>query len=141
MACPYSGKKSCREDSCENPNDEVLAPAPLRVQLVVLEFWPPDAEQRQKMISAARDNVCSGLKTWMRQTKEAGPPCIMLRRWDILKLHCCYSRQKQRLTSLMMFPGLHPCGWQLNWVMLTLSAYWLKLVHSKIKRQAMVQHP
>ena len=41
----------------EIPDDEVFASAPLRVQLVVQEFWPPDAEQTQKMISASRDNM------------------------------------------------------------------------------------
>ena len=41
-------QKILREDSCEIPNDEVLAPAQLRVQLVVLEFWPPDAEQSRR---------------------------------------------------------------------------------------------
>eukprot|EP00435_Cladocopium_sp_Y103_P022857 s3702_g5.t1 len=38
------------------PDDEVFASAPLRVQLVVLDFWPPSVERSQQMISASRDN-------------------------------------------------------------------------------------
>jgi ankyrin repeat protein len=37
-------------------DDEVLDPAPLKIQLVVLEFWQPDDEKTQKMISASREN-------------------------------------------------------------------------------------
>ena len=43
------------EDGSEIQDDEVLDPAPLKIQLVVLEFWPTDDEVSQKMISASRD--------------------------------------------------------------------------------------
>ena len=36
-------------------DDEVLDPVPVKIQLVVLEFWPTDDEVSQKMISASRD--------------------------------------------------------------------------------------
>ena len=44
------------DGSHEIPDDEVLASPQLKVQLVVLEFWPPDDEETQKMISASRYN-------------------------------------------------------------------------------------
>jgi ankyrin repeat protein len=35
---------------------EVLDPAPLKIQLVVLEFWPTADKETQKMISRSREN-------------------------------------------------------------------------------------
>ena len=36
----------------EIQDDEVLDPVPVKIQLVVLEFWPPDHVETEKMISA-----------------------------------------------------------------------------------------
>lgn len=36
--------------------------APAKVQLVVLEFWEPDAEQGQKMMTASEDNDLAALE-------------------------------------------------------------------------------
>ena len=44
------------EDGSEIQDDEVLDPAPLKIQLVVLEFWPTDDEETEQMILASRDN-------------------------------------------------------------------------------------
>eukprot|EP00435_Cladocopium_sp_Y103_P017390 s88_g4.t1 len=41
------------EDGSEIEDDEVFTPLPVKIQLLVLEFWPPHAEQDRKMISAA----------------------------------------------------------------------------------------
>ena len=51
-------KQRCfvEDGSREIQDDEVLDPAPLKIQLVVLEFWPPDDEETEKMISTSRDN-------------------------------------------------------------------------------------
>ena len=40
----------------EIQDDEVLGSAPMQVQLVVLEFLPPDAEKAEGMISACQRN-------------------------------------------------------------------------------------
>ena len=42
--------------SHEIQDDEVLDPVPVKIQLVVLEFWPPDDEETKKIILASRDN-------------------------------------------------------------------------------------
>ena len=42
------------EDGCDIEDDEVFTSLPVKIQLVVSEFWPPDAEQDKKMISSAR---------------------------------------------------------------------------------------
>ena len=44
------------DGSHEIEDDEVLDPARVKIQLVVLEFWPTDDEETQKMISACREN-------------------------------------------------------------------------------------
>eukprot|EP00438_Fugacium_kawagutii_P014642 Skav233210 [mRNA] locus=scaffold2657:4014:5081:- [translate_table: standard] len=43
-------------DSREISDDEVLASIPAKVQLVVLDFWPPDAEQYEAMFKALSEN-------------------------------------------------------------------------------------
>ena len=47
-------QKLFSEDGCEIQDDEVFTSLPAKIQLVVLEFWPPDAEQDKKMISSVR---------------------------------------------------------------------------------------
>ena len=47
---------------------EVLTPTPLKIQVVVLEFWPPD-EETQKMISASQDNDLVALEQLLQQTR------------------------------------------------------------------------
>jgi hypothetical protein len=55
------------EDSFrEIPDDEVFASAPLKVQLVILDFWPQDAEQCEKMVSASRDNDLGALEELLK---------------------------------------------------------------------------
>ena len=44
------------DGSHEIQDDEGLDQVPLKIQLVVLEFWQPDDEETRKMISAAREN-------------------------------------------------------------------------------------
>ena len=48
------------------PDDEIFTSDPLKIQLVVLEFWPPDAEQSEKMISASRDNDLGALEELLK---------------------------------------------------------------------------
>ena len=44
------------EDGSEIVDDEVFASAPMNVNLVILQFHPPDAEQNQQIISASTKN-------------------------------------------------------------------------------------
>ena len=57
------------EDGSEIQDDEVLDPAPLKIQLVVLEFWPTDDEETQKMILASRDNDVVALEQLLQQPR------------------------------------------------------------------------
>ena len=57
------------DGSREIQDDEVLDPAPLKIQLVVLEFWPPDDEETEKMISASRDNDLVALEELLRRPR------------------------------------------------------------------------
>lgn len=51
-------------DAVEIPDDEVFASAPVKVQLVVLKFCPPDAEEDKRMILAAKEDDTVGLE-WL----------------------------------------------------------------------------
>ena len=64
-------KQRClvEDGSREIQDDEVLGPAPLKIQLVVLEFWPPDDEETDKMISASRDNDLVALEELLRRPR------------------------------------------------------------------------
>ena len=53
----------------EMQDDEVLDPTTLKTQLVVLEFWPPDDEETQKMISASRDNDLVALEQLLQKPR------------------------------------------------------------------------
>ena len=57
------------EDGSEIQDDEVLDPAPLKIQLVVLEFWPTDDEETEKMISASRDNDLVALEQLLQHPR------------------------------------------------------------------------
>ena len=52
--------KSKEGQAGELPDDDHFSSAPVKVQLVVLEFCPPDAEEDGQIISAARDNDIVG---------------------------------------------------------------------------------
>eukprot|EP00435_Cladocopium_sp_Y103_P032252 s631_g8.t1 len=53
LGVPRFRQKLFSEGGSEILDDEVLASAPLKVQLVVLEFWPQDAEQSQSLLSVS----------------------------------------------------------------------------------------
>ena len=53
----------------EMQDDEVLDPTRLKIQLVVLEFWPPDEEETQKMISASRGNDLVALEQLLQKPR------------------------------------------------------------------------
>ena len=50
-------------------DDEVLDPAPLKIQLVVLEFWPPDDEEILNFISASRENNLVALEQLLQRPR------------------------------------------------------------------------
>eukprot|EP00435_Cladocopium_sp_Y103_P023132 s88_g5.t1 len=54
------------EDGSEIEDDEVFTPLPAKIQLLVLEFWPPDAEQDKKMISAAKEGDSLALEVLLK---------------------------------------------------------------------------
>ena len=57
------------DGSREMHDDEVLDPAPVKIQLVVLEFYPPDDEAAQKIISASRENDLVALEQLLQQPR------------------------------------------------------------------------
>ena len=84
------------DGSHEIQDDEVLVPAPLKIQLVVLEFWPLDDEETQKMISASRDDDSVALEQLLQQPRNPNEadtdgkiPCFTLQSRDMLKLWSC----------------------------------------------------
>ena len=46
-------------DGSEIPDDTVFARAFVKVQLVILDFWPSDEEQDQQLISTPKKNVAT----------------------------------------------------------------------------------
>eukprot|EP00435_Cladocopium_sp_Y103_P012114 s88_g3.t1 len=54
------------EDGSEIQDDVVFALVPGKIQLVILEFWPPDAEQERKMISAVVDDDSVALEELLK---------------------------------------------------------------------------
>ena len=49
-------------DASEIHDDDIFPSVPLKVQLVVLEFCPPDVAEDEKLMVAARDNDTVGLE-------------------------------------------------------------------------------
>lgn len=56
-------------DAGEIHDDEIFSSVPLKVQLVVLEFCPPDAEEDEELMSAARDNDTAGLEQLLKRPR------------------------------------------------------------------------
>eukprot|EP00435_Cladocopium_sp_Y103_P004191 s723_g1.t1 len=54
----------------EIPDDQVFTSTPERVQLVKLEFCPPDAEEDKQMLSAARNNNLVALEDLLRRPRD-----------------------------------------------------------------------
>ena len=61
--------KSKEGDAGEIPDDNHFPSAPAKVQLVVLEFCPPDAQEDEQMISAARSNDILGLEQLLKRPR------------------------------------------------------------------------
>ena len=58
------------EDGCEIQDDEVFTSVPAKIQLVVLEFWPPDAEQDRKILSAAKEGDSVALEKFLKGPRD-----------------------------------------------------------------------
>ena len=56
-------------DAGEIHDDDIFPSVPLKVQLVVLEFCPPDAEEDEELMSAARDNDTAGLEQLLKRPR------------------------------------------------------------------------
>ena len=54
--------------------DEVLSSDSVKVQLVVLDFLPPEAEEDRRMIAASRDNDLPALEALLRRPRT---PCVI----------------------------------------------------------------
>ena len=55
------------DGSREMHDNEVLDPAQVKIQLVVLEFWPTDDGERQKMMVASRDDDVVALEKLLQR--------------------------------------------------------------------------
>ena len=91
------------DGSHEIQDDEIADPAPLKIQLVVLEFWPTDDEETQKFSRhlgtttwLLLNSCCSSHEIPMRQAQMARHPFITLQGKDMFNLWDCYWRQEQR---------------------------------------------
>ena len=58
------------EDGSRIQDDDVFALAPAKIQLLLVEALLPDAEQREKIISAARDNDCNVLEQLLQSPQD-----------------------------------------------------------------------
>jgi len=54
-------------DAVEIPDDDVITPVPEKLQLVVLEFCPPDVAEDEQLMVAARDNDTVGLEQLLKR--------------------------------------------------------------------------
>ena len=55
------------EDGSEIPDDEIFASGPLKLQMVVLDFYPADVQQNQQVISASTDNDLIALEKFLNR--------------------------------------------------------------------------
>ena len=53
------------EDGSEIPDDEVFASAPVKLQMVILDFYPADPQRNQQVISASMDNDLIALEKFL----------------------------------------------------------------------------
>ena len=53
------------EDGSEIPDDEVFSSAPVKLQMVVLDFYPADAQRSQQVISASMENDLIALEKFL----------------------------------------------------------------------------
>ena len=58
------------EDGSGIQDDDMLETVPAKVQLVVLEFYPSDAEQSEEMMSACQDNDVKTLEKLLQRPLE-----------------------------------------------------------------------
>ena len=56
-------------DGSEIPDDTVFARASVKVQLVILDFWPSDEEQDQQLISTPKKNDAVSLEQMLQQPR------------------------------------------------------------------------
>ena len=57
------------EDGCEIEDDEVFTSVPVKIQLLVLEFLPPDSEQDKKMMLAAEEDDSVALEKLLKSPR------------------------------------------------------------------------
>ena len=55
------------EDGSEIPDDEIFDSSPVKLMLVILEFFQTDAEQTQRMISASTNNDLIELESLLKK--------------------------------------------------------------------------
>ena len=53
------------EDGSEIPDDEVFTSAPVKLHMMVLDFYPADAQRNQQVISASMDNDLIDLEKFL----------------------------------------------------------------------------
>ena len=57
----------------EIQDDEVFASIPVKIQLVILEFLPPDAAEDERMISACRENKSAQVEQFLQGPRNPNP--------------------------------------------------------------------
>ena len=94
------------EDGSEIPDDEVFSSAPVKLQMVVLDFYPADAQQSQQVISASMENDLIALEKFLNSPsnpnvtdEHATRHCTMLPVKDMLKACCFCLRQLLKKTN------------------------------------------
>eukprot|EP00435_Cladocopium_sp_Y103_P066594 s32_g28.t2 len=89
------------ENGSEIPDHEVFSSNLVAIQLVVLEFWPPDAEQDQEMISAAWTGDSVGLEKLLKCPRD--PNVVNIR--GLTPLHYAASSGQLEPIRLLLEAG------------------------------------
>ena len=93
-------------DCAEVPDDEVFASTSVKVQLVILDFWPPDKEQDQQLVSASRDNNAVAREKLLQRPRsphvidDAGQTLRKITRLRMALRHLCSSCLRQVQTNM-----------------------------------------
>ena len=65
----FKQRRLVEDGSHEIQDDQVVDPAPPKIQPVLLEFWPPADKYAEKMISASPGNDFVALGQWLKQPR------------------------------------------------------------------------
>jgi hypothetical protein len=89
------------EDGCEIEDDEVFTSVPVKIQLLVLEFWPPDAERDKKMTSAAKEGDSVALEKLLKSPRDPN----VVNKYGFTPLHDAASSRHVGPAQLLLEAG------------------------------------